>query len=389
MVVEKIFAIFRAGRLVLRGQAVRQRQGVRDQALPVLQLGGQLHEASGCVFMAEDISAKTELEEKIFQAEKLSTISMLSAGMAHEINNPLGSILTNVQNLIDDEETRMPRNTAADDGGPPGVPEVDRAGDAPHRPHRAGAAELRLRRLRAAPGSDVNEVVLDVIGLVSHSMARENQVRIDTRLADGLPPSVVSTDELKQVVINLLRNSVQAIPGEGRILVSTRMEPGGARISLAVADTGTGIPKEIVPRIFDPFFTTKANGEGTGLGLSVVYGIVTKYAGTIDVRTREGGGTRMTLGLPVRAAAAGRYDVDAGPASRGGARMKGTSILIVDDEEGIRHGLENLFQKEGFTVHTAASFESAVSAAGRFPVDAAIVDVRLRGTRAGSTSCRS
>ncbi len=107
----------------------------------------------------------------------------------------------------------------------------------------------------------------------------------------------MSTDELKQVVINLMRNSIQAIPETGRIVVSTRSTAAGG-IELAVADTGTGIPKEIIPRIFDPFFTTKGNREGTGLGLSVVYGIVSKYRGSIDVRSREGRGTRISLRLP-------------------------------------------------------------------------------------------
>ncbi|HUJ75991.1 MAG TPA: ATP-binding protein, partial [bacterium] len=152
-------------------------------------------------------------------------------------------------------------------------------------------------------GSDANEVIRDVIRLVGYSLARENKLRIDTRLAEGLPRCVLSPDELKQVVINLVKNAVQAIHGTGRVLVTTRVPPGTDRISLAVADTGSGISKEMVSRIFDPFFTTKPNGVGTGLGLSVVYGIVTKHAGTIGVRTREGGGTRITLGLPVLKAA--------------------------------------------------------------------------------------
>jgi two-component system NtrC family sensor kinase len=143
----------------------------------------------------------------------------------------------------------------------------------------------------------VNGVVRDVVVLMARSLGREERIRIDIRLARGLPPSVVSTDELKQVVINLLRNSIQAIPEAGRIVVSTRLFNDGA-VALAVADSGTGIPKEIIPRIFDPFFTTKGNREGTGLGLSVVYGIVSKYRGSVDVRSREGRGTRMTLHLP-------------------------------------------------------------------------------------------
>jgi signal transduction histidine kinase len=114
---------------------------------------------------------------------------------------------------------------------------------------------------------------------------------------------VVADDaRLTQVFLNLLVNAAQAIP-EGRadenvIRVRTRTDPDG-RASIEVSDTGHGIPPEALPRIFDPFFTTKANGEGTGLGLSVVWGIVTKYAGTIDVKSVEGRGTRFCLDLPM------------------------------------------------------------------------------------------
>jgi len=246
-------------------------------------------EPSGCVFMAEDISAKTELEQKMFQAEKLSSISMLSAGMAHEINNPLGSILTNVQNLIDEEEN---------DSRKVSLKWIEQEA---RRIARLVRELLNFASGDAADGqgADVNEVVTEVIRLVGYSLAREDRVRIDTRLARGLPPCVLSPDELKQVVINLVRNAVQAIEGPGRVLVSTRMALHGGRIAVAVADTGSGISKEMVSRIFDPFFTTKVNGVGTGLGLSIVYGIVTKHEGTISVRTREGGGTRISLGLQV------------------------------------------------------------------------------------------
>ena len=256
-------------------------------------------EPSGCVFVAEDISAKTELEQKMFQAEKLSTISMLSAGMAHEINNPLGSILTNVQNLIDEEEDAQRKVSLK------WIEQETR------RIARLVQELLNFASGDAGPGqgADVNEVVREVILLVGHSLAREDRVRIDTRLADGLPPCVLSRDELKQVVINLVRNAVQAIEGPGRVLVSSRPQPGKEGIQLVVSDSGTGIPKEMVPRIFDPFFTTKANGVGTGLGLSVVYGIVTKHAGTIGVRTRGGGGTRISLGLPVLDRAGARRPV--------------------------------------------------------------------------------
>lgn len=280
----------------------------------------------GCVLQVEDVTARTELQHKIFQAEKLSTVSMLSAGMAHEINNPLGSILTNVQNLIADEEAGeagVPATTG--NGGTPGEvrPPGEHRGGPDSEAHAPGAhrdsrivslkwIEQETRRIArivrellnfSSPeaghehGADVNAVVEDAARLLGYSLTRETQVRIDTRLARGLPPTAVSPDELKQVVINLVKNSVEAVAGRGRILVCTRRAAAGG-IALSVSDSGAGIPASLIPRIFDPFFTTKGNGTGTGLGLSVVYGIVTKYGGSIGVKSREGRGTRIVVVLP-------------------------------------------------------------------------------------------
>lgn len=249
---------------------------------------GGVRASSGCVFMTDDISAKTELEQRIFQAEKLATVSMLSAGMAHEINNPLGSILTNVQNLIKDE---------TDPGRRVSLAWIEQETRRIARIVQ-GLLSFSSPSSPGSCGSDANVVVGEVVGLLSSSVAREGRIRIDTRLEPGLPQTAVSADELRQVVINLLSNSLQAITGPGRILIST-YPPRDGRLTLAVADSGKGIPRQDIPRIFDPFFTTKANGEGTGLGLSVVYGIVTKYRGTIAVRSREGAGTRFCLGLPL------------------------------------------------------------------------------------------
>ena len=295
--VEKIIAVLHSGTASF-SEIKRSGSGrVYEIKLYPFVSPGSSRLASGCVLVAEDISAKTELEQKIFQAEKLSSISMLSAGMAHEINNPLGSILTNVQNLIDEEEN------AARQVSLKWIEQETR---------RIARIVQELLNFSsgdsgAGHGSEVNGVIQDVIRLFGYSLAREDRIRIDTRLTNGLPLCVLSPDELKQVAINLIRNAVQAIAGPGRVLVSSRLQPGSGKIALAVADSGTGIAKELVPRIFDPFFTTKANGGGTGLGLSVVYGIVTKHAGTIGVRTREGGGTRITLGLPVLSAESAEY----------------------------------------------------------------------------------
>ena len=251
---------------------------------PFYSPGGEHREASGCILMAEDVSAKTELEQKIFQAEKLSSISMLSAGMAHEINNPLGSILTNVQNLLDEESA--PGHRVSLKWIEQETRRIARIVQELLNFASAGSAQ--------ASGCPMNPVVEETVSLLSRCL--EARLRIDTRLAAGLPPAAASADELKQVVLNLVKNSIQAIEGEGRILVRTCFSPREGCLSLAVSDTGRGIPREVIPRIFDPFFTTK--GNGTGLGLSVVYGIVAKYGGALTVRSREGRGTRIALNLP-------------------------------------------------------------------------------------------
>ncbi len=260
---------------------------------PFYSSEGEFRESSGCVFVAEDISAKVELEQKIFRAQKLSSISMLSAGMAHEINNPLSSILSNVQNLIV-EETNPQRRVALEWI----EQETRRIARVVRKLLDFAAAD------RAGPGCEVNRLVAETIGLMSHSLEQDGRIRVRSRLARGLPLTTVSPDELKQVVLNLITNAIQAIDGRGSVLICTRWRERDRRISLSVADTGRGIPKEVMPRIFDPFFTTKSNGVGTGLGLSVVYGIVTKYDGTIAVHSREGKGTRVALALPVQGAEA-------------------------------------------------------------------------------------
>lgn len=244
---------------------------------------------AGCVVVLENISKKLEFEEKIFQAEKLSSISMLSAGVAHEINNPLSSIMTNVQNLIDDEtdcdkcvslrwiekETRRIATIVKH--------LLDFSSSHHHEPLSA----------------DVNHIVNETLTLISYSLKKTQKIDLVTDFAEGLPFARISPDELKQVMINLLKNAMQAIDQHGAITISTTQDAQNAQIIVMVKDTGIGIPEEHLPRIFDPFYTTKNGGEGTGLGLSVVYGILNKYEGTISVSSQVAVGTQVRLAIPI------------------------------------------------------------------------------------------
>ncbi len=244
-----------------------------------------------CVVVLENISKKLEFEEKIFQAEKLSSISMLSAGVAHEINNPLGSIMTNVQNLIDDETDEDKRVS---------LHWIEK------ETRRIATIVKHLLDFSSSHqheplGADVNHVVNETLTLISYSLKKTQKIDLVTDFAEGLPFARISPDELKQVMINLLKNAMQAIEQHGTITIRTGQEAQNGQIVVMVEDTGIGIPEERLPRIFDPFYTTKNGGEGTGLGLSVVYGILNKYEGTISVSSQVAVGTQIRLAIPMQA----------------------------------------------------------------------------------------
>jgi PAS domain S-box-containing protein len=243
----------------------------------------------GCVLAVEDISEKVNLEQKLFEAEKLATVSVLSAGVAHEINNPLGSIMSNVQNLIDEEEDED-RKTA--------LRWIEQ------ETRRIARTVRELLNFASPPtestgGTDVNQAIEKVIRLIGYSLSGRN-IRIDTRFAGDLPHASIGEDELQQVVINIIKNAVQAIDGEGLIQVTTSCTMNRRMLRVQISDNGGGISREHLSRIFDPFFTTKPNGEGTGLGLSVVYGIMRRYNAAVHVSSEEGRGTRVRLDIPVR-----------------------------------------------------------------------------------------
>jgi len=284
-------------RSVIRGDREFWSQRIRDREDRIYELkvyplhagspGGQARRM--CVLLLEDISEKNAYEEKIFQAEKLSSISMLSAGIAHEINNPLSSILTNIQNLIYSEQ----------DG-------------------------LRLESLKLVEDETLRiaQIVRDLLDFTSREQARESRINpetaahevrrlirharkpggermppIEVESSGEIPPVAITKGELMQIFINLLQNAVHASGPDDPITLSIG-EGGAGRVRFSVRDRGVGIDSGCLKRVFDPFFTTKANREGTGLGLSVVYGIIMKYEGTIQINSIEGEGTDVVFELP-------------------------------------------------------------------------------------------
>ena len=242
----------------------------------------------GTIVIVEDVTGRVRLEEQLQISEKMASIGLLAAGVAHEVNTPLTGISSFTQMLLEGADPDDPRTHLLE--------KIERQ---TFRAAKIVSGLLTLSRPAANPGErvrvDLNTVIADVLGLLEHQFATH---RITVRRDLGEAPAVVLGMEhkLQQVFLNLFLNAKDAMPKGGWLSVATRME--GDRVVAEVADTGSGIPSEYLARIYDPFFTTKAIGQGTGLGLSITYGIVREHGGAIDCDSAIGQGTRFTLALP-------------------------------------------------------------------------------------------
>ncbi|MEK6530203.1 MAG: ATP-binding protein [candidate division NC10 bacterium] len=246
---------------------------------------------TGAVLLLEDTTEKVGLERSARQAEKLAALGTLSTGLAHELNNPVGIISSRIDLMLQEaEELGLP-------------PQVRQDLEVLHRHSQRVARIARglLSFARQSPGDrgllDLNRVVEDTMLLLEKQVSKEG-ITVRRSLAPDLPPMQGDPNALQQVVLNLLTNARDAMADGGEIRIETGTvagRPGWLR--LVVADNGRGIPLDRLPKIFDPFYTTKA--QGTGLGLSVSYGIVREHQGTIDVQSQPGKGTTFTLTFPV------------------------------------------------------------------------------------------
>ena len=238
------------------------------------------------------IKANGELREKqdqLVHAEKLASLGALAAGVAHEINNPLGTIALYAQ-LMRDARKRNPESCGES---------IDIIVK-----HATRAAQVvknllefaRRTELETKP-LDVNAILNDVLSLTAHQ-AELQQVNVVKQLAPDVPMIAGDADKLRQVFVNIVINALQVMPEGGRLTVASSVAPGGGAVQVSIADTGPGISSEHINRIFDPFFTTKEAGKGTGLGLSVSHGIVEQHNGEIAVESSPGEGTTFAITIP-------------------------------------------------------------------------------------------
>jgi len=242
--------------------------------------------------MRETLRMKKELEKtqlQLLQSEKMASLGKLAAGVAHQLNNPLGGVTLFTKLVLEDYEL------------PPGAREdLGRVLNDAER-CRETVKELleftRQTRHLMRP-HDINQAISRTLFLLKNQSLFQN-ITIETHLDPELPTVTSDIQQLNHMFMNIILNAVQAMAGNGRLTVRTASVPESGQVRIEIADTGPGIPPTVLPHIFEPFFTTKDEGEGTGLGLSLVYGIVENHGGQIKAFSEPGQGAAFVIDLPV------------------------------------------------------------------------------------------
>ena len=315
----------------------------------------------------QEVTDERLMHERLLQSEKMASIGQLVSGVAHELNNPLTGIMGFAQLLLSREE--LPESLHR---------EIATIFDEAERAARIVQNLLSFARRRRAEKErvDLNELVERVLELRSYDL-RVHNIEPRARLSRALGPVLADPHQIQQVLLNVIRNAEHAIRergGHGTITITTSQSGRFAR--LVVADDGRGIAPENVRRIFDPFFTTKPPGEGTGLGLTIVYGILEEHGGHVNVESKLGKGATFQFELPLADNAA-----EARPAAqpRAARRASGRSILVIDDEASIREVLLVLLSRDGHEVETVAEGLAALERLAERDFDLIITDVRMPG----------
>jgi signal transduction histidine kinase len=315
--------------------------------------------------LQEQLRALKETQEQLIQSEKLKALGDLTAGMAHELNNPLSVVMGRIQLL--EEEENLPGATRR---------QLARIREQAERMARVieNLLIFSRRRTERREPTELNRVVEKALELLAPSLRRD-QIEASFSPDPAIPRISADSYQLQQVVMNLIQNARQAmrLRGRGRLAVRTRRCPEPSCVMIEVEDNGPGIPPEILTRIFDPFVTTKEPGEGTGLGLSICYTIVSAHGGTIRAENLPEGGARFTVKIP----ALPPPEPLSESVSAGLPSIEGVRVLVVEDEAAVREMLHDLLGQIGAVAEEAASGSEALALLRKSRFDLVTLDFRM------------
>jgi two-component system NtrC family sensor kinase len=327
------------------------------------------------LLVGRDMTHERDMRVRLMESDRLAAVGELVAGVAHEVNNPLSSISAFAQLLLRDVGLTLQQRESL---------EVIRA-------ETMRASQVVKDLLAFARRSEPQREPLDLNAVVSRTLRirqyqfGEHSLRVESDLAADLPAVMGDGRQLQQVCLNLLTNAVQAMQGGGGSEqrggeLRVRTYATGGSVALEVSDSGPGISPAARAHIFEPFFTTKKEGEGTGLGLSVSYGIVAAHGGSIEVVETSALGTTFRVTLPAGALPAMELETGREAALLNlRSPLAGIKLLFVDDEPALRSGMEAFGLMRGFAVVTAADGQGALDIARGNGVDAVVCDLRMPG----------
>jgi two-component system NtrC family sensor kinase len=232
-----------------------------------------------------DEKLKEYTQQQIMKSERLATLGQLAAGVAHEINNPLGAILMYAHLSLEEMEAADDRCRNLEKM----VIEATRCKNIVR-----GLLDFARQSEPNVEESDANEVLRRTLSLLENQALFQN-IKITTAFSTSLPKAMMDSSQIQQVFTNIILNAAEAMAGEGELIIASRVASNGESIEIECSDTGCGIPRENLGKIFDPFFTTKEVGRGTGLGLAVSYGIIARHNGAIEVESELGKGTTFIV----------------------------------------------------------------------------------------------
>jgi two-component system NtrC family sensor kinase len=340
--------------------------GDRAFTVTVSPVRGEKARLSGLVVVLSDVSESRRLQQRLAQSEKMSGFGQMISGVAHELNNPLATIVGYAQLL---------GKTVGDEALARRLDILRREAERCRRIVQ-NLLSFARRREPETRALSLNQVVSDVVAFLRYQLDADG-VRTITELSPDLPPVRGDAHQLEQVLVNLLTNARDAIreAGEsGTIRIATRRAADGA-VVLDVADDGPGIPEAVRPHVFDPFYTTKSAGRGTGLGLSLAHGTVTAHGGTIEILPETAPGTTVRLTLP-GGAAAGTSEPGAAPDAAIPVGRPGR-ILVVEDEEPLALLICDALEADGHATERAADGVAALERLDAAGFDLVISDVKM------------